>query len=239
MRKNAERLIFLAAATTVCIVWAGSTAAFAQTPYKKAEMAAAKRWAAVVGARTDAEKASTSAHPAAKSSGPAFSFIYDSRPSAELLRQWKPAENSRTLQDGRVELTKTYKDPATGLEVRAETTVFPDFPAVEWVLHFKNAGKSDSPILEKILPLDSALPFVGGSTPPVIHYAKGALCSIDDFAPVDKTLETGAKLNLQPGGGRSSSEVLPFFNVDMGGEGMILAVGWSGEWAASFSREGR
>ncbi len=166
----------------------------------------------------------------------AFSFRSDAKPAASLLRRKKPTSTSRSLPDGRVELTKIYLDPATGLQVRLVATVFPDFPAVEWILYFKNMGMADSPILEDIRPLDAALPLNGGSNLPVIHYAKGALCSIDDFAPVDKTLGAGEKLDLQPGGGRSSSEVLPFFNVDLGGSGMILGIGWSGEWAASFVR---
>jgi alpha-galactosidase len=81
------------------------------------------------------------------------------------------------------------------------------------------------------------LAIAGRPDPPVVHYAKGAVCSIDDFAPIDKALEPGAKLSLEPGGGRSSSEVLPFFNLDFGAEGMILGIGWTGQWAASFSRD--
>ena len=100
-----------------------------------------------------------------KSLDTAFSFQYASQSSAAFLRQWKQASSSRTFPDGRVELTKIFKDPATGLEVRVESTVFPDFPAVEWVMHFKNTGTSDSPILENILPLDAALPMTGGPEP--------------------------------------------------------------------------
>ncbi|MCX6560720.1 MAG: alpha-galactosidase, partial [Candidatus Aminicenantes bacterium] len=170
--------------------------------------------------------------------GKLFSFTYGERPSSDFLAQWKQTSVSSTGQDGRTILTKTFTDPATGLQVRAEGVVFPDFPAVEWVMHFKNTGTTDSPILENVLPLDSEISVSGRPGVPVLHYAKGALCSIDDFAPVEKTFEPGAALHLQPGGGRSSSEVMPFFNLDLGGEGMILGVGWTGEWAATFTRDG-
>jgi alpha-galactosidase len=214
MRKTIPKALCLAAVAIGYMAWGGSTTAFAQIQGKEAEMAAAANFAT-----------------------PVFSFIYDSRPSAELLKHWKQASHSRIAPDGRVERTITFTDPKTGLEVRVESTTFPDFPAVEWVLRFKNTGQSDSPILEGVLPLDSALPASNSPNPPIIHYAKGALCSIDDFAPVDTTLVAGTKLTLEPGGGRSSSEILPFFNVDLGGEGMILGLGWTGEWAASFTRD--
>jgi alpha-galactosidase len=40
-------------------------------------------------------------------------------------------------------------------------------------------------------------------------------------------------VHLEPGGGRSSSEVLPFFNLQWPSRGgVIIGIGWSGEWAA-------
>ena len=62
------------------------------------------------------------------------------------------------------------------------------------------------------------------------------MASFDDFAPQEKVLRADAPLHLQPGGGRSSNNVLPFFNVGNSGGGVVIAVGWSGEWAADFTR---
>ncbi len=50
------------------------------------------------------------------------------------------------------------------------------------------------------------------------------------------TLETGKPVTLAPEGGRSSNGAFPFFNVQYGNEGMITAIGWSGEWRASLER---
>jgi alpha-galactosidase len=44
-------------------------------------------------------------------------------------------------------------------------------------------------------------------------------------------------LSLQPGGGRPSSEFLPYFNVQVDNEGVILGIGWTGEWASTFDRK--
>ena len=43
-------------------------------------------------------------------------------------------------------------------------------------------------------------------------------------------MKPGDKLQLQPGGGRSSNQVLPFFNVANAAGGVVIAVGWTGEF---------
>ncbi len=170
---------------------------------------------------------------------PSFFFVYDSQKSVDLLPHWE--KSIRTSQPAlhQTEQIITYSDPKTSLEVQIKTTLFDDFPAVEWIMHFKNTGNSDLPILENIKPFDACLSVSGeGDGSPVLHYANGSLCRIDDFAPLERQLVRQAQIHLQPGGGRSSSEVLPFFNIDMQSakEGFILGIGWTGEWAADFIR---
>ena len=112
----------------------------------------------------------------------------------------------------------TYTDPNTGLVVRCVGVEFADFPAVEWVVYLQNAGKADTPILEGIRAFDGVLPLpsTGKAT---LHWSRGGVASFDDFAPQVTALPIGAKAHLEPGDGRSSGDVLPFFNV----EGQVAA----------------
>jgi len=167
---------------------------------------------------------------------PPFSFVYDGKPSAGLVPHWQ----SKTIDQGSdasAERTHfIYEDPATKLEVRVEVTRYKDFPALEWLLRFRNGGARDTPILEQVLPLDAQ--FIAPSGDPIIYYAKGAVCSRDDFMPLRRALNKTGKLELRAGGGRSSSDYLPFFNVEFKrDEGVVLGIGWTGEWAAGFTRE--
>ncbi len=171
--------------------------------------------------------------PANKAPAAFFSFTYDRKPSNELLATWKVERTSRKLDERRTEHTLSYTDPKTGLVLRCAGVEYHDLPAVEWTFSFRNTGSKDTPLLENVLPLDLGLSRNG--QPPIVHYANGALCSIDDYAPVDAALKPGQKLHLEPGGGRSSSEVLPFFNVDWGDEGAVFGIGWTGQWAATLS----
>jgi alpha-galactosidase len=163
-----------------------------------------------------------------------FSFFYAGKNTSALLPQWTREMKESRLDDTRAQRQVTYRDPASGLEVRAEAVRFSDFPAVEWVVYLTNNGKTNTPILESIQALDAVLPIAsaGQST---LHWAKGAVASFDDFAPQTTTLKPGAKLRLEPGGGRSSSQVLPFFNIEGANSGVVAAIGWSGEWAAEFA----
>jgi len=42
-----------------------------------------------------------------------------------------------------------------------------------------------------------------------------------------QTVVPGTELYLEPGGGRSSSEVLPFFNLDQGQPRSRVGIGWT------------
>lgn len=166
---------------------------------------------------------------------PVFSFVYDGKASADLIPGWEQ-ESSVAEKEGRTERTLTYTDPKTGLQVTIESVVFDGFPAVEWVMRLKNTGTADTPIIEDIQPLDAVLDCPGGD--PILHYANGSICSMDEYGPVTRKLNTGTKARITAGGGRSSSDFLPFFNVESkSGEGMIVGIGWTGEWAAEFQRD--
>ena len=107
---------------------------------------------------------------------------------------------------------------------------------MEWVVEFENHGADDTPVIEDILPLDIPLLF-----PPQerlrLHHANGSLCQMDDFLPQVTEILPGQLSVLSPVGGRSSNGTLPFMNLQRDGCGLVLAVGWSGQWQASFGRE--
>ena len=163
-----------------------------------------------------------------------WSFLYDGVESATFARHWTREVREQALDIQRVRREVICRDPASGLEIRTEAILFKDFPAVEWVVHLRNRGETNTALIEDIQTVDAALPMaIAGQA--TLHWAKGAVASFDDFAPQTTRLRPGAKLRLQPGGGRSSSGVLPFFNVEGAGAGVIAGIGWSGEWAAEFT----
>ncbi len=210
-------------------------------PVTPAEMAAARQWVA-------ARFAAGASHTAVTPELP-FSFTYGGEGSADLLKSWPLVRSQRDLDANRTETTLTYTDPKSGLSVRCVAVVYRDFPVVEWVLHFRNTGATNTPILSEIRALDSGLPHKHDRTKrdrtAVVHYANGSECRVDDFAPMIAALgptpvapqapwlEKTNPLRLGSKEGRSSCGMLPFFNVDAGTEGVIAAIGWTGDWTAN------
>ena len=70
-----------------------------------------------------------------------------------------------------------------------------------------------------------------------LHHANGSACRMDDFLPQSTDLRPKARKSLTPNGGRSSNGAFPFMNLQRKDCGLVLAVGWSGQWTAIFERE--
>jgi len=165
---------------------------------------------------------------------PHFSFIYDGKNSKDCLNTWKFEGATEAIDATRTKKILVYTEPKTALEVRCEMIVYSDYPAVEWVLYFTNTGKEDTPILENIQAIDTLITTSDGVSDSVIlHHSQGSLCNDTDFLPFDEPLGKGSKKTLTTRGGRPSQDSLPFYNLQLGNEGVIVAIGWSGQWASS------
>ena len=113
------------------------------------------------------------------------------------------------------------------------------YPAVEWVVYFKNNGDTDSPILSDVLPLD-ILFRLDAALPCQVHHARGASRSgmtSNRWKRPSHSARADRGLHLSARTGKSSTIHLPFFNLQLGSGGVIGAIGWSGGWAATFQRQ--
>ena len=168
-----------------------------------------------------------------------FSFICQGRPAASLLGEWQVTVQSESLDAQRTRRTMTWTNPETGLEVRYIAVDYADYPAVEWTVWFRNTGTNDTPILEDIQGLDSML-ICGAEGEFVLHGIKGDFQSAESYEPYRRVLaaETTARF-APPGTGKSCDgpDGWPYFNLQYPGGGAIIAVGWPGQWAASFARD--
>jgi alpha-galactosidase len=165
-----------------------------------------------------------------------FSFLYDNKPSSSFLAQWNFSEETKAIDENRTMHIYTYKDPQTGLVLTVECTAFKDYPAVEWVIRFKNTSQTGTPVIENIMAADAEL-MTGKKGNYFLHRAKGSNAERSDFAPIDEPLNPNAEITFGPNAGRSSDNIaLPFFNIETPGEGVLVGIGWSGKWKAVVKR---
>ncbi len=163
-----------------------------------------------------------------------FSFFYARQSSEALLKVWPEKTAIRQLDRGRTEHTLVWTDPKTGLQVRLTAIDYSGSPVVEWTEYFRNGGKVDTPILEDVQPLDISIPVTGNGIP-VVLYSKGC-GGMDTYALQKHPLNQLDTLHLSNEGGGKTIATIPFFDIQMGGGGLIGAVGWPGQWVISMSR---
>ena len=114
-----------------------------------------------------------------------FSFPYNGHPFS--------ADNTWTFQRGKVDHTATVETQdwswlhaATGLKVIWHVNRYLDYPAVDTLLTFENAGSKDTPLIEGVENLDLRLNQTQPGREFTIHGTHGGRCGLDDFMPFRK-----------------------------------------------------
>ena len=174
------------------------------------------------------------AHFLSPDSKPPLFFVYNTEASDALLKAWTRKVDSKQIDAQRTEHTITWTDPKTALQLQVAVVEYSNSPAVEWVAHFRNGGKTDAPILESILPLSTSVA-VAGSGIPTVLYSRGT-GGMDTYSLQKRSLNQLESFNLSNDSGGKTIDTIPFFDILMDGRGLIGAVGWPGRWQMSFTR---
>lgn len=114
---------------------------------------------------------------------------------------------------------------------------YPVANAVEWQARLRGPDQGDSPLWEDPRSADFMVMFPSAATV-TLHWSKGSQSSPLDFQPCEQILGNGKAFPLESFGGRSSDGVMPYFNVASQGGGLIVALGWTGDWKTSFESLG-
>ena len=116
------------------------------------------------------------------------------------------------------------------LTVTLVTAFCPDYGAGEWTVWFANEGAENSAILADV---ESVLTFTGES--PLL---RGILGDHENFySPYEYDL-TETPVHFVSDSGRPTHVNFPYFNLEYGNGGVMLAIGWAGTWTADFAWDG-
>ncbi len=165
-----------------------------------------------------------------------FSFHYGGVPSRNFLNTWPLEVHDAThVAEGVTQQDLLWQAPDSGLQVRCEVTRYENFPMIEWIVWFENAGEVATPLLEHIYAMDSAIATTAGATHPMLHHNRGTLVQANDFEPFSTKLPPGTDLRFETPQGRPTAVHWPYYNLALPDKGgMILTVGWPGTWFAEF-----
>ena len=177
-----------------------------------------------------------------------FSFRYGEQSAWNCAFTQEVEENSDELIT-----IYTFED---GLKVTNIARKIPGYDAYEWINWFENTGDSPTKIISMLWDCDCEIvcdyeedrqptPYVPHKKEAMqIFTTQGAYNSTFDFSSRLEDYSYDFKNFIFPGmnreykcfGGRSSDGQAPFFNIHQHNKGVIMAIGWSGQWNCRISR---
>ncbi len=105
--------------------------------------------------------------------------------------------------------------------------------AIEWQVRLRRSASGKSILYQNVNSADFKVRFP--STKRItLHWSEGSHSHATDFRPREQKLVKSKPFKLESFGGRSSDGVMPYFNISTPEGGLIVAIGWSGDWKASF-----
>jgi alpha-galactosidase len=172
---------------------------------------------------------------------PPFSFRWGGTPSAAVLGNWPRQVTTRQLSLEKTEHVIVWTGVQAGLEVRCVLVEYHTHPVAEWTVYIKNIGAQNSTVLRDILGLDMTLTRTNRFEYSLFGI-QGDINSAESYRPFELVLGPGASKVFSPPAvsGKSSDgpDGWPYHNLRMPGGGIMIAVGWPGQWATSFTRVG-
>ena len=175
---------------------------------------------------------------AAALAAPVPSFIYDGQP-ADLYIYNRSSEGDQNT-DEYFSVIDRFTTPDGRLQVEMYRKHYKRFPVVEYSVTLKNLS-DDQPtaIIENFKSYDGTveLPAFGQSVE--LNIIRGSVCAPEDFAREFSTLAKGESRAFRTPSGRSSNDCMPFLETSFDAyNGLIVAVGWTGAWAADIENTG-
>ena len=153
-------------------------------------------------------------------------------------KEFNPEEWERlpTLEDYETDSDRKTDEIAfvskDGLKVTIEATLFRENPTCQWTVYIKNTGNGNSGVISDFYALDSS--FSTGDAE--VYYSMGSDTAASDFSLIKKSLTSFAR-KFSGNEGKPTEKYLPYFNINGENGGIILGIGWTGQWAASLSEK--
>lgn len=156
-----------------------------------------------------------------------FAFSYDGREYRGFSPEHFTLTERRTERTADKETTELVFQFDAALTITLRLTHYFTHGATEWTVWFANPSDAPSAIIENVR---SELTFAGAH--PVL---KGILGDhVNCYRPYALEL-CGHRYTFTADTGRATHVSFPYFNLEYGDAGVMLAIGWGGTWTADFS----
>ena len=159
-----------------------------------------------------------------------FSFIYNGKEYAGFSAEHFTLMNKEVITSTDKETQTIRFAFADDLEISLIISHYFSHGVTEWTIWFENNSDHDSGIIEEpktILHFDGKYPML-----------KGILGDYtNQYSPYCIDLQNNA-VEFSSDSGRATHINFPYFNLEYGDGGAMLAIGWAGTWKAQFTSDG-
>lgn len=166
-----------------------------------------------------------------------FSFVYGNQSATALLAKMNCKTVSRNLGNRTKEQITTWTG-AEGLRITLKVLLYQDYPALEWTLYLKNEGSAKTSVISDLHAIDTRFVSATGQ-PYVLHTNEGDYCAATSYRPIDLNMEPNRQKTFSPDMGKSCNggRGWPYYNLQSADNGIIMAIGWPGQWESRFSAD--
>ncbi len=159
-----------------------------------------------------------------------ISFIYDGT-KYEGFGEGFVKKSEETVTEGDKETVNVSFELLSELMVHVKLTHYYSHGVTEWTFSFENKGNADTKLLSEVkttVTFDGAKPILKGSLGD--HENK--------YKVYERDLCEEKEIKFVSDSGRATHINFPYFNLEIGDGGVMLAIGWAGTWTAEFVAEG-
>lgn len=134
-----------------------------------------------------------------------------------------------------------------GLVVTRHLDIYTAYNTIRQVLYFENQSESDTCLISELYDFETAIALNDlvirapagyrqeDGTCAKIYRTIGSNWARDEYMAYSEFIYPGEAKIYSCTGGRSAQGLAPYFDLNRGDKGCLIAIGWTGQWNASFT----
>ncbi len=178
-----------------------------------------------------------------------FNFTYGGIEAKQLYNEGKCIKNT-VLLSGSDENVKKYENTyifCGELKVTEYIDFYNEYDSVKWVLYFENIANHETSVIENLVDCQVLFPVNKNYKPSKpghrmldedcakVFRTVGSNWARDEYRAVPEFCRPDQTLKYSCSGGRSAQGLAPYFDINRNEYGYLAAIGWTGQWNASFT----
>ena len=166
-------------------------------------------------------------------SPPAYSFSVDGVALRDSLDDWSfsvgETSTAGAYFSGGKTTFVTLTNKKLKLTATVKATIYEELATCEWTVFIKNNRDENSGEVSHFFALDELFDAQDDTS---IYYSTGANGKDDDFSVKKAEFSKVSSLHFTASKSKNTANYLPYFNI-CANQGIVLSVGWTGQWMAS------